>query len=75
MYAKMKIGLRTKICLSLVIIMLFVILSFILLNQQITSIEQSQTYIVKHDFKVHNLTHEIESQLIEMENNVRGSII
>ncbi|EJR59304.1 hypothetical protein IK5_06299 [Bacillus cereus VD154] len=31
--------------------------------------------MVKHDFKVHNLTHEIESQLIEMENNVRGSII
>ncbi|GAB0170209.1 ATP-binding protein [Lysinibacillus sp. CTST325] len=75
MLNKLKIGIRTKITLGYIVIILCLLASVIILNNQITSLQKERNYIIKNDSNVHALTNRIEKNILDMESNLRGFII
>lgn len=57
------------------VIILFLLISFIMLNNEISNLQKSRNFIIDHDFKVHNLTNQIEKELLSIENKAKGFII
>ncbi|WP_197479957.1 CHASE3 domain-containing protein [Paenibacillus swuensis] len=47
----------------------------IIINNQISHLKNEQNYIISHDIEVHNLTYQIEKQLLDMETGQRGYVI
>lgn len=75
MLNKFKIGIRTKITLGYIVIILCLLASVIILNNQITSLQKERNYIIKNDSNVHALTNRIEKNILDMESSLRGFII
>ncbi|CAM5195508.1 two-component sensor histidine kinase/response regulator [Lysinibacillus sphaericus] len=72
---KMKMGIRTKITLGYVVIILCLLASVIILNNQITSLQKERNFIIKYDSQVQTLTNRIEKYILDMETSQRGYII
>ncbi|PFY25379.1 histidine kinase [Bacillus toyonensis] len=75
MNSKAKFSIRYKIMAGYLVIILFLLISFIMLNNEISSLQKSRNFIIDHDFKVLNLTNQVEKELLTIENKAKGFII
>ncbi len=75
MNSKAKFSIRYKIMAGYLVIILFLLVSFIMLNNEISSLQKSRNFIIDHDFKVLNLTNQVEKELLTIENKAKGFII
>ncbi|MDM5250963.1 ATP-binding protein [Lysinibacillus sp. G4S2] len=75
MLNKLKLGIRTKITLGYIVIILCLLASVIILYSQVTSIKKERNDIIKHDSKIHALTNRIEKYILDMESSQRGYVI
>lgn len=67
-----KISIRTKITMGYIVIILCLLVSVIILNNQITSLQKERNYIIQYDSEVQSLTNRIEKYILEMESSQRG---
>ncbi|MED2652721.1 ATP-binding protein [Bacillus thuringiensis] len=74
MKSKAKFSIRYKIMAGYLVIILFLLISFIMLNNGISSLQKSRNFIIDHDFKVLNLTNQVEKDLLTIENKAKGFI-
>lgn len=70
-----KVGIRSKITFGYVVIILCLLVSVIIINNQIKSLQKERNYIIDHDSKIHELTNRIEKYMLDMEIGQRGFII
>lgn len=75
MLNKLKLGIRSKITLGYIVIILCLLAAVIILNNQITSLQKERNFIIKYDSNVQTLTNEIEKYVLDMESSQRGFII
>ncbi|MEQ6355620.1 ATP-binding protein [Lysinibacillus sp. M3] len=75
MLNKLKISIRTKITLGYIVIILCLLASVIILNNQITSLQKERNYIIKNDSNIHALTNRIEKSILDMESNQRSFVV
>ncbi|QDQ00744.1 response regulator [Lysinibacillus fusiformis] len=75
MYSKLKLGIRSKITIGYIVIILCLLASVIVLNNQITSLQKERNFIKKYDSQVQALTNSIEKYILDMESSQRGFII
>ncbi|ACA42146.1 ATP-binding protein [Lysinibacillus sp. fkY74-1] len=75
MLNKLKLGIRSKITLGYIIIILCLLASVIILNNQITSLQKERNFIIKYDSNVKTLTNDIEKYILDMESSQRAFII
>jgi two-component system chemotaxis sensor kinase CheA len=71
----MKFGIKFKIIIGYLIVIVCLFIAFIVLNSQISSLQKERNYIIDHDIEVHDLTNRIEKHLLDMETGQRGYII
>ncbi|PEQ32593.1 histidine kinase [Bacillus cereus] len=74
MKSKAKFSIRYKIMAGYLVIILFLLISFIMLNNEIFNLQKSRNFIIDHDFKVLNLTNQVEKELLTIENKAKGFI-
>ncbi|MBK5449050.1 response regulator [Bacillus sp. TH22] len=74
MKSKAKFSIRYKIMVGYLIMILFLLISFIMLNNEISNLQKSRNFIIDHDFKVLNLTNQVEKELLTIENKAKGFI-
>ncbi|PEC85578.1 histidine kinase [Bacillus cereus] len=74
MNSKAKFSIRYKIMAGYLVIILFLLISFIMLNNEISNLQKSRNFIIDHDFKVLNLTNQVEKELLTIENKAKGFI-
>ncbi|MFT8320611.1 MAG: CHASE3 domain-containing protein [Bacillus sp. (in: firmicutes)] len=75
MGSNVKFGIRSKIILGYIIIIICLLASVIILNNQIKSLQQERNFIINHDSEIHDLTSRIEKYMLDMETGQRGFII
>ena len=75
MLNKLKLGIRSKITLGYIVIILCLLASVIILNNQITSLQKERNFIIKYDSNVKTLTNDIEKYILDMESSQRAFII
>ena len=46
-----------------------------MLNNQISNLQKSRNFIIDHDFKVLNLTNQVEKDLLTIENKAKGFLL
>ena len=68
----LKFNIRSKIVVGYLMILLCLGAFLWIVSDRISSLQQEADFIEKHDIEVHNLTHEIEKNLLEMETGQRG---
>ncbi|MGE7054517.1 CHASE3 domain-containing protein, partial [Paenibacillus glucanolyticus] len=71
----LKINIRSKIVIGYLLILLCLGAFLWIVSDRISSLQQEADFIEEHDIEVHNLTHEIEKDLLEMETGQRGYVI
>ncbi|MBD0383145.1 CHASE3 domain-containing protein [Paenibacillus sedimenti] len=75
MLRKKRFGIRLKIMLGYLFIILCLMISFILINKQVASIQKDRNYIVEHDLAVHEETNRIEKLIMDMESAQWGYLL
>ncbi|MDN4527529.1 CHASE3 domain-containing protein [Fictibacillus fluitans] len=75
MIGRKRFGIRGKIFIGYLVIILCLVVSIIAVNNQVSSMQKERNYIINHDIEVHGLTNEIEKQVLDMENGQRGFIL
>lgn len=75
MLNKLKLGIRSKITLGYIVIILCLLAAVVILNNQITSLQKERNFIIKYDSNVQALTNDIEKYILDMESSQRGFII
>ncbi|MFE3577320.1 ATP-binding protein [Lysinibacillus sp. NPDC059133] len=75
MLNRLKISIRTKITLGYIVIILCLLASVIILNNQISSLQKERNYIIKNDSNIHALTNRIEKHILDMESSQRSFVI
>lgn len=75
MKSKAKFSIRYKIMAGYLVMILFLLISFIMLNNEISNLQKSRNFIIDHDFKVLNLTNQVEKELLTIENKAKDFII
>ncbi|MGE7675252.1 ATP-binding protein [Lysinibacillus sp. NPDC094403] len=75
MLNKLKIGIRTKITLGYIVIILCLLASVLILNNQIISLQKERNYIIKNNSHIHAVTNCIEKYILDMESSQRGFVI
>lgn len=60
---RLKFGIRSKITVGYIVIILCLLISVIFLNAQITSLQNSRNQIIQYDSQVQTLTNNIEKTL------------
>lgn len=63
---------RGKIALGYVIILLMLGLFLVIVSNRITSLEKETVFLSDHDIEVHELTYQIEKNVLDMETGQRG---
>ena len=71
----MRFGIKSKIIIGYLIVIVCLFIAFIVLNSQISSLQKERNFIIDHDIEVHDLTNRIEKHLLDMETGQRGYII
>ncbi|MEC0148306.1 CHASE3 domain-containing protein [Paenibacillus alginolyticus] len=72
---KNRFGIRSKIMIGYMFIIVCLTISFVLVNFQVTSMQKDRNYIIEHDFAVHNETNRIEKYVMDMESGQRGYLL
>ncbi|KAB7670802.1 ATP-binding protein [Bacillus sp. B1-b2] len=75
MQSKLKIGIRSKIILGYIVIVLCLLISVIILNDQIRALQKERNSIIDYDSNIHELTTAIEKYIVNMESGQRGYVI
>lgn len=75
MLNRLKLGIRSKITLGYIVIILCLLAAVVILNNQINSLQKERNYIIKYDSNVQTLTNEIEKYILDMESSQRAFII
>ncbi|WP_054958284.1 response regulator [Paenibacillus dakarensis] len=70
-----RIKIRTKIMLGYVLVLLCLGVFLFVVSGRLSSLQQESDFIEKHDIEVHNLTNEIEKNMLELETGQRGYVI
>lgn len=73
--SNLKINIRTKIILGYTLVLICLGLFLFVVSGRLSSLQQEADFIEKHDIEVHNLTHEIEKNMLELETGQRGFVI
>ncbi|WNS45502.1 CHASE3 domain-containing protein [Paenibacillus sp. MMS20-IR301] len=63
---------RSKIALGYVIILLMLGLFLVIVSNRISDLEQETVFLSDHDIEVHELTYQIEKNVLDMETGQRG---
>jgi len=71
----LKFNIRSKIVLGYLLILLCFGVFLWIVSLHISSLQEEADFIEVHDIEVHNLTHEIEKDLLKMETGQRGFVI
>ena len=66
MEKKMRFGIKSKIIIGYLIVIICLFIAFIVLNSQISSLQKERNFIIDHDIEVHDLTNRIEKHLLDM---------
>jgi two-component system chemotaxis sensor kinase CheA len=72
---KKRFGIRSKIMLGYIFIIVCIGISFTLVINQVISIQTDRNYIIEHDFTVHNEINRIEKFVMDMESGQRGYLL
>ncbi|SDO99331.1 two-component system, chemotaxis family, sensor kinase CheA [Paenibacillus sp. yr247] len=72
---KKRFGIRSKIMLGYIFIIVCISISFTLVFNQVTSMQTDRNYIIEHDFAVHNEINRIEKFVMDMESGQRGYLL
>lgn len=72
---KLKLGIRSKITVGYIVIIVCLLVSVVFLNAQITSLQNARNHIIQYDSQVQALTNRIEKSIKDMESNKRGYVI
>ncbi|MCY9546303.1 ATP-binding protein [Lysinibacillus xylanilyticus] len=75
MLNNLKIGIRRKITLGYIVIILCLLASVLILNNQITSLQKERNNIIKNNSHIHAVTNCIEKYILDMESSQRGFVI
>lgn len=75
MKSKLGLGIRSKVTLGYVIIVLALIVSALFLNHQMRSLQEERNQIIKYDSQILKLSNNIEKYLLEMQSGKRGYVI
>ncbi|NEW09438.1 response regulator [Paenibacillus sp. SYP-B3998] len=75
MLGKKRFGIRSKIMLGYLFIIACVSFSFMLVNNQGSSMQEDRNFIIDHDFAVHEETNRIEKFVMDMESAQRGFLL
>jgi len=74
-FGRKRFGIRLKIILGYLFIIICLTIAFILVDNQVSSIQQDRNYIADHDFSVNEETNRIEKMVIEMESGLRAYLL
>ncbi len=72
---RLKLGIRSKITVGYIVIIVCLLISVIFLNAQITSLQKSRNHLIQFDSQVQTLTNNIEKSIKDMESSQRGYVI
>lgn len=72
---KWKFGIRSKITIGYIIIIICLFASVIILNKQIGSLQQERNYLLQYNNKVETLTNNVEKYVMDMQAGQRGFVI
>ncbi len=75
MMRKNRFGIRSKIMIGYMFIIVCLTISFVLVNYQVISMQKDRNYIIEHDFAVNNETNRIEKYVMDMESGQRGYLL
>jgi two-component system chemotaxis sensor kinase CheA len=75
MFTKWRFNIRSKIVLGNLIVVIFLIISVLLVNGRIMTLQHEIDYISTHDIAVHDITNQLEKNEFNMETGQRGFII
>lgn len=66
---------RGKIALGYMIILVMLGLFLVIVSSRITSLEKETVFLSDHDIEVHELTYQIEKNVLDMETGQRGYVL
>lgn len=72
---KNRFGIRPKIMIGYLVIIICLVIVFITLNRQVTSLQAQRNHMISHEMEVHNLASKVEKYVIDMETGQRGYLI
>ncbi|EIT86392.1 sensor histidine kinase [Fictibacillus macauensis ZFHKF-1] len=75
MIGKNRFGISAKIITGYAVIIVCLVISIFVVNNQLSTMQKERNFIIHHDLQVHSLTNEIEKKLLEMENGQRGYVL
>ncbi|MEW9702079.1 CHASE3 domain-containing protein [Paenibacillus sp. SI8] len=75
MLGKIRFGIRLKIVLGYVFIIMCLAISFTLISNQVRSMMEDRNFIMEHDFAVHDEANRIEKFVMDMESALRGYLL
>lgn len=71
----MRFGIRSKIMIGYIFIIACLTISFVLVIQQVASMQKDRNYIIDHDFAVYNETNRIEKYIMDMDSGQKGYLL
>lgn len=75
MLNRFRFGIRAKIVLGYTVSILCFVVSLIIVDNQISSMQKERNYVIEHDMAVIDLTNRIEKHLLDMQTGQRGYLI
>lgn len=75
MKSKRRFGIRPKIIIGYMTMVVCLLVVFIILNQQIGILQAERNQIIKHEMDIYNLSNELENYVIDMEKGQRGYLL
>ena len=69
---KRRFGIRPKIMSGYIVMILCLIIAFVILHVQITSLQSERNHIISHEMEVYDLANQLEGYIIDMEKGQRG---
>jgi two-component system chemotaxis sensor kinase CheA len=75
LFSNVRFNLRAKIFLGYLVVLVGLSISILLINDRVMTMKNDREFITGHDFQVHNLSNEIEKNMLDMEDGQRGYVI
>ncbi|MBD2865858.1 CHASE3 domain-containing protein [Paenibacillus oceani] len=72
---RFRFGIRAKIVLGYMVSIICFVVSLIIVDQQMTSMQEERNYVIEHDMAVIDITNRIEKHLLDMQTGQRGYLI
>ncbi|WP_164716740.1 ATP-binding protein [Paenibacillus whitsoniae] len=72
---KMRFGIRAKIMIGYIFIIICITISFILVNRELMIMQKDRNYVIEHDFVISNETNQLEKYVMDMEIGQRGYLL